>query len=89
MSIIPAHTLVVDRNTCREDALVDIYRVMRPGEPPTLESAHALFQSLFFNSDRYDCRRLAGEMNSRLDLETDDNLRILRKADIWRCSKYW
>ena len=56
---------------------------MRPGEPPTLESAHALFQSLFFNSDRYDLSSVGRvKLNSRLDLETDDNLRILRKADI-------
>ena len=38
----------------REDALFDIYRVMRPGEPPTLDSAQAMFQSLFFDSERYD-----------------------------------
>ncbi len=77
------NTLAADRNTCREDALVDIYRVMRPGEPPTLESAHALFQSLFFSSERYDLSSVGRvKMNSRLDLETDDNLRILRKADI-------
>ena len=44
------NTLAADRNACREEALIDIYRVMRPGEPPTLESSHALFQSLFFNS---------------------------------------
>ena len=75
-----------DRNTCREDALVDIYRVMRPGEPPTLESAHALFQSLL--GDRYDLSSVGRvKMNSRLDLETDDNLRILRKA-IWRCQSF-
>ena len=77
------NTLAADRNNSREDALVDIYRVMRPGEPPTLESAHALFQSLFFNSDRYDLSSVGRvKMNSRLDLETDDNLRVLRKADI-------
>ncbi|MGB2411060.1 MAG: DNA-directed RNA polymerase subunit beta, partial [Candidatus Puniceispirillaceae bacterium] len=45
------NTLAADRNNSREEALVDIYRVMRPGEPPTLESAHALFDGLFFNSD--------------------------------------
>jgi DNA-directed RNA polymerase subunit beta len=77
------NTLAADRNNSREDALVDIYRVMRPGEPPTLESAHALFQSLFFNSDRYDLSSVGRvKMNSRLELETDDNLRVLRKADI-------
>ena len=48
------NTLAADRNNSREEALVDIYRVMRPGEPPTLESAHELFNSLFFDSEKYD-----------------------------------
>ncbi len=77
------NTLAADRNTCREEALVDIYRVMRPGEPPTLESSHGLFQSLFFNSDRYDLSSVGRvKMNSRLEMETDDNLRVLRKQDV-------
>ena len=42
------NTLAVDKNETREDALFDIYRVMRPGEPPTLETAEAMFNSLFF-----------------------------------------
>ncbi|MEL0057986.1 MAG: DNA-directed RNA polymerase subunit beta, partial [Alphaproteobacteria bacterium] len=77
------NTLAADRNNSREEALVDIYRVMRPGEPPTLESAHALFESLFFNSDRYDLSSVGRvKMNSRLDQETEDTLRILRKEDV-------
>ena len=77
------NTLAADRNNSREEALVDIYRVMRPGEPPTLESAHALFESLFFNSDRYDLSSVGRvKMNSRLELETEDGLRVLRKEDI-------
>ena len=77
------NTLAADRNNSREEALVDIYRVMRPGEPPTLESAHALFKSLFFNSDRYDLSSVGRvKMNSRLELETEDSLRVLRKEDI-------
>ena len=48
------NTLMADKNTNRDDALVDIYRVMRPGEPPTLETAEALFSALFFDSERYD-----------------------------------
>ena len=77
------NTLAADRNTCREEALVDIYRVMRPGEPPTLEGAHELFNSLFFDQERYDLSSVGRvKMNSRLNLETDDNLRTLRKADI-------
>src|SRR3712207_2898109 len=48
------NTLAVDKNSSREGALFDIYRVMRPGEPPTLETAEAMFHSLFFDSERYD-----------------------------------
>jgi DNA-directed RNA polymerase subunit beta len=44
------NTLAVDKNQNREDSLFDIYRVMRPGEPPTVDSAQAMFQSLFFDS---------------------------------------
>ena len=47
------NTFASDKNTSREEALVDIYRVMRPGEPPAYETAEALFNSLFFDNDRY------------------------------------
>ena len=43
------NTLAADKNDSRQDALFDIYRVMRPGEPPTMETAEAMFQSLFFD----------------------------------------
>src|SRR6516162_10613590 len=77
------NTLAVDKNATREDALIDIYRVMRPGEPPTLETAEALFNSLFFDPERYDLSAVGRvKINSRLMLETDDSVRILRKADI-------
>ena len=77
------NTLAADKNTCREEALVDIYRVMRPGEPPTLEGAHELFHSLFFDQERYDLSAVGRvKMNARLEQETDDELRILRKEDI-------
>ncbi|HMD66017.1 MAG TPA: DNA-directed RNA polymerase subunit beta, partial [Stellaceae bacterium] len=76
-------TLAIDKNATREDALIDIYRVMRPGEPPTLETAEALFNSLFFDSERYDLSAVGRvKMNSRLGLTTDDTVRTLRKADI-------
>ncbi len=76
-------TLAIDKNATREDALIDIYRVMRPGEPPTLETAEALFNSLFFDPERYDLSAVGRvKMNSRLTLSTDDTVRILRKADI-------
>jgi len=77
------NTLAIDKNTSREEALIDIYRVMRPGEPPTLETAEALFTSLFFNSDRYDLSSVGRvKMNARLGFETDDSLRVLRRVDV-------
>ncbi|CAK0778564.1 RNA polymerase subunit beta [uncultured Gammaproteobacteria bacterium] len=77
------NTMAVDRNASREDALIDIYRVMRPGEPPTLESAEALFQGLFFDSERYDLSAVGRvKMNARLNFQTDDQLRVLRKEDV-------
>ena len=77
------NTLKVDKNNSREDALFDIYRVMRPGEPPTIDSAEAMFNSLFFDSERYDLSAVGRvEMNMRLDLDAEDTVRVLRKADI-------
>jgi DNA-directed RNA polymerase subunit beta len=77
------NTLAVDKNTSREEALIDIYRVMRPGEPPTLETAEALFRSLFFDSERYDLSSVGRvKMNSRMGFETEDTVRTLRKEDI-------
>jgi DNA-directed RNA polymerase subunit beta len=77
------NTLTVDKNSLREEALFDIYRVMRPGEPPTLDSAEAMFQSLFFDSERYDLSAVGRvKMNMRLDLDAPDTQRTLRKDDI-------
>src|SRR5262249_17512767 len=77
------NTLAVDKNASREEALIDIYRVMRPGEPPALETAETLFQGLFFDSERYDLSAVGRvKMNSRLNQQTADNIRLLRKDDI-------
>jgi len=79
------NTLAIDKNQSREEALIDIYRVMRPGEPPTLETAEALFQGLFFDSERYDLSAVGRvKMNSRLAFrdDKDDTIRTLRKKDI-------
>ena len=77
------NTLHADKNMTREDALFDIYRVMRPGEPPTLDSAQAMFQSLFFDSERYDLSAVGRvKMNMRLELDAPDTHRTLRKEDI-------
>ncbi|MGB6967312.1 MAG: DNA-directed RNA polymerase subunit beta, partial [Xanthobacteraceae bacterium] len=77
------NTLAIDKNMTREEALFDIYRVMRPGEPPTIDTAQNMFQSLFFDSERYDLSAVGRvKMNMRLDLTVDDTVRILRKDDI-------
>jgi DNA-directed RNA polymerase subunit beta len=77
------NTLAVDKNSSREQALVDIYRVMRPGEPPTGDTAEALLSSLFFDSERYDLSAVGRvKMNMRLDLDAPDTHRTLRKEDI-------
>ncbi len=77
------NTLSVDKNMTREDALFDIYRVMRPGEPPTIDSAQSMFQSLFFDAERYDLSAVGRvKMNMRLDLDCPDTHRTLRKEDI-------
>ncbi len=77
------NTLAVDKNMTREDALFDIYRVMRPGEPPTVDTAEAMFRSLFFDGERYDLSAVGRvKMNMRLDLDAPDTMRVLRKEDI-------
>jgi len=77
------NTLAVDKNMTREDALFDIYRVMRPGEPPTLDTAQSMFTSLFFDTERYDLSAVGRvKMNMRLDLDAADTVRVLRKEDI-------
>ena len=82
------NTLAVDKNTSRDDALIDIYRVMRPGEPPTPDTAEALFRGLFFDPDRYDLSAVGRvKMNMRLTLDAEDTVRVLRKEDILRTVK--
>src|SRR5438045_4582425 len=77
------NTLAIDKNMTREDALFDIYRVMRPGEPPTLDTAQSMFNSLFFDTERYDLSAVGRvKMNMRLELDAPDTMRVLRKEDI-------
>ena len=83
------NTMLADKCETREEALIDIYRVMRPGEPPTVDSAEALFNSLFFDEERYDLSAVGRvKMNIRLDLDCPDTTRILRKDDILAIMKY-
>src|SRR6195952_1426901 len=77
------NTLNVDKNHSREQALIDIYRVMRPGEPPTIDTAETLFGQLFFDSERYDLSAVGRvKMNMRMNLDAPDTMRVLRREDI-------
>jgi len=82
------NTMAADKNLGRDTALMDIYRVMRPGEPPTVEAASNLFDTLFFDSERYDLSAVGRvKMNMRLALDAEDTQRTLRKEDIVSCIK--
>lgn len=77
------NTLKADKNESQQDALFDIYRVMRPGEPPTMDTAEAMFHSLFFDPERYDLSAVGRvKMNSRMGLDCPDTVRVLRQEDI-------
>ncbi|HKR17085.1 DNA-directed RNA polymerase subunit beta [Rhizorhapis sp.] len=77
------NTLKADKAEDRDHALSDIYRVMRPGEPPTRETAEALFEGLFFDSERYDLSAVGRvKLNMRLDLDCPDTVTTLRREDI-------
>jgi DNA-directed RNA polymerase subunit beta len=77
------NTLVADKNMTKDDALIDIYRVMRPGEPTTAEAAEALFTSLFFETERYDLSEVGRvKMNARLNLNHPDEVGVLTNDDI-------
>ncbi|MEB3422002.1 DNA-directed RNA polymerase subunit beta [Salipiger marinus] len=82
------NTMAADKNMNRDSALMDIYRVMRPGEPPTVEAASSLFNTLFFDSERYDLSAVGRvKMNMRLNLEKPDTQRTLDRDDIVKCIK--
>ncbi|ETX14877.1 DNA-directed RNA polymerase subunit beta [Roseivivax halodurans JCM 10272] len=82
------NTMAQDKNMGRDTALMDIYRVMRPGEPPTVEAASALFDTLFFDSERYDLSAVGRvKMNMRLALDKPDTQRTLDRSDIVSCIK--
>ncbi|MGL3821563.1 DNA-directed RNA polymerase subunit beta [Sphingopyxis sp. R3-92] len=77
------NTLKADKAEDRDQALSDIYRVMRPGEPPTRETAEALFGGLFFDAERYDLSAVGRvKLNMRLGLDAEDTVTTLRSEDI-------
>ena len=76
-------TILNDKNNSKEEAITEIYKVLRPGEPPTIEIATQIFNNLFFSSDRYDLSDVGRvKMNSRLNLTCSDKITILRNDDI-------
>ena len=76
-------TILNEKNQTKSEAITEIYKVLRPGEPPTLEIATQIFNNLFFSSDRYDLSDVGRvKMNSRLDLNCSDKITILRNEDI-------
>ena len=85
------NTLVADKNTTREEALIDIYKIMRPGELPVVETADTLFRGMFFDLEHYDLSAVGRvKMNARLGFNNDevpDSVRVLRKEDILKILK--
>jgi DNA-directed RNA polymerase subunit beta len=78
-----SNTLNIDPSTTRLEALVEIYRMMRPGEPPTKEAAENLFQNLFFNPDRYDLSDVGRmKFNRRVGRDNSEGGGVLDKSDI-------
>lgn len=77
-------TLAADKNKARGESLIDIYHVMRPGEPPTNESADLLLRQMFFDFERYDLSSVGRvKMNARLNLDCPVETRVLRREDIF------
>ena len=77
------NTILNDKNNNKDEAITEIYKMLRPGEPPTIEIATQIFNNLFFSSDRYDLSDVGRvKMNSRLNLECSDKITILRNDDI-------
>ncbi|MBI5190476.1 MAG: DNA-directed RNA polymerase subunit beta [Nitrospirae bacterium] len=82
-------TLMLDKLASPEEAMVEIYRRLRPGEPPTLDMARSLFDNMFFNDKRYDLSPVGRlKMNKKLGLDVDIENRVLTKEDIIEVIRY-
>ena len=82
-------TLLVDKVATMEDAVVEIYRRLRPGDPPTFEAALTHFENLFFNAERYDLSRVGRlKVNHKLGLNVDLDQTTLTREDILRVVQY-
>ena len=88
-SDIVRSTLERDVATTREDALIEIYRRQRPGEPPTVDNARSLLDGLFFNNQRYDLARVGRyKINKKLGLDVDSGEKVLTNEDIVSALRY-
>jgi DNA-directed RNA polymerase subunit beta len=82
-------TIKIDKNNNKEGALNDIYKILRPGEPPTSEVAESVFQNLYFNSERYDLSDVGRvKLNAKLDLKEPDTRRVLTSQDVISIIKF-
>ena len=82
-------TLKIDKNLNKNDALSDIYKVLRPGEAPTIEIAEDIFKNLYFNKERYDLSEVGRvKLNSKLNLKVDIKFTVLNKEDIIEIIKF-
>jgi len=82
-------TLLMDRIETAEDAIIEIYRRLRPSNPPTPETAHKFFNSLFFEPDSYDLSNVGrAKMNYKLRLDVPTSMTVLRNEDILAAVKY-
>ena len=82
-------TLKIDKNSNKTEALNDIYKVLRPGEAPTVEIAEDVFKNLYFNKDRYDLSEVGRvKLNSKLNLDRDINDNTLNSTDIVAIIKF-
>ena len=83
------NTLVNDKVTTKNEAVVEIFKRLRPGEPPTLDEANKVFDNLFFNPDRYDLTTVGRlKINARLGVDADLEQRTLSKEDILKTVEY-
>jgi len=84
-----SNTLAKDTTTNSKEALIEIYRRMRPGDPPTLESARSLFYGMFFDAKRYDFSRVGRfKFNIKLDTEVPVDQKTLSADDFFRVIEY-
>ncbi len=82
-------TLKKDPIHTHEEALIEIYRRLRPGDPPTLDSSRSLFENMFFNSQKYDFSRVGRlKLNTKLKLNTPLDEKILHPQDFYEVIKY-